>query len=659
MRPSGRMSVQSHPFLASSLATVEFESPIRWRQQAVPGRDSPGSIITESTTATTPESPRTPNSGSWSFQARSSHPTSNHECGTPLAGTRTTCRCGRHRDHLISPGDLAPMSQREPGLQYVAGRSPEPSGSDESRLSVLGPGETRLQGHADPRCPSPDGSSAHLARRSSERLPGSWSFQGFLNPVEERPGPYESAGFGPSLPRSAEGGVSGHALAPAGHGTTASPFTGAQPEHPGTTARAPTSLSLLSPSERSTPAASYPLPALSSPRRMFSPPLPRVSNFRQGLPPPGPSVPASPRHLGVSPSKRSFEPETVEERGARAGGPSDPSRFVHAPALGAFRPFSQPAAGQLDRERSTGAAGQDRAARPPSAPLQHPTRTSASTTRTFSAASLSSTPGVLIWKAEPTEVPGVSGLALGGGEGAGQHAFMTLPGTHEPIQVEVDYQQGSRKADEKRRNNAKASGRHRRKKKTLEEERKRELEELKEHNQHLLLALQEISKQADFYRDERDRLRELVARTPSISDHANGPPTPTPRSSATSLAMADANFSSYVTQPSSEHQANEALPAERPAQRQRTDNLHEQAPRYPSLGGNYPMTVATCTQEEVRGVPVPTRPPHPMRFGVDGSVMPASGESLPSLRRPLPPLSQVESVPQDNERDSRPGSWAC
>ncbi|KAF4119260.1 hypothetical protein GMORB2_4779 [Geosmithia morbida] len=108
----------------------------------------------------------------------------------------------------------------------------------------------------------------------------------------------------------------------------------------------------------------------------------------------------------------------------------------------------------------------------------------------------------------------------------GQQAFMTLPGSGAPIPIHVDYSQASKKADEKRQRNAKASTRHRRKRKAMQEESARQLQNLREQREEMELHAEEMTAQRDFYRDDRNRLRDIIRATPSIADLASGPPSP-------------------------------------------------------------------------------------------------------------------------------------
>lgn len=108
----------------------------------------------------------------------------------------------------------------------------------------------------------------------------------------------------------------------------------------------------------------------------------------------------------------------------------------------------------------------------------------------------------------------------------------------EEIYVPVDVHQASKQADEKRQRNAGASSRFRKKKKIeamKKEESLQKLEvrahDLEKENEGLIKRCQELEAHRDFYRNERNRLRDIVSRTPSIKEWANrGPPSPILRS---------------------------------------------------------------------------------------------------------------------------------
>uniref|UniRef100_A0A8H7TTT8 BZIP domain-containing protein n=1 Tax=Bionectria ochroleuca TaxID=29856 RepID=A0A8H7TTT8_BIOOC len=150
--------------------------------------------------------------------------------------------------------------------------------------------------------------------------------------------------------------------------------------------------------------------------------------------------------------------------------------------------------------------------------------------------------------------------------GDGQQAFISLPGSDAPIPIHVDYSQASKKADEKRQRNAKASTRHRRKRKAIQEENAKQLQDLKESREDMELKIEELTVQRDFYRRERNRLREIVTRTPSIAEHAKSVSSPT---------ITPARVGSYSPRRNIREYSSEASSNERPARRQRIDDGSE------------------------------------------------------------------------------------
>ncbi|KAH7228575.1 uncharacterized protein BKA55DRAFT_599088 [Fusarium redolens] len=109
----------------------------------------------------------------------------------------------------------------------------------------------------------------------------------------------------------------------------------------------------------------------------------------------------------------------------------------------------------------------------------------------------------------------------------GQQALLALPGSEAPIPVHMDFSQASKKADEKRQRNAVASTRHRRKKRIMQEENTKQLQKLRNERRIMEMWIKELIQQRDFYRGDRNRLRDIVAQTRLISGHAAGPPSPT------------------------------------------------------------------------------------------------------------------------------------
>jgi hypothetical protein len=93
--------------------------------------------------------------------------------------------------------------------------------------------------------------------------------------------------------------------------------------------------------------------------------------------------------------------------------------------------------------------------------------------------------------------------------------------------IPVDVHQASRLADEKRARNAGASARFRLRRKEKEKEANNTIEKLHTQTRELERRYKELELERDFYRNERDRLRDVVFRTPGLRHHAmGGPPSP-------------------------------------------------------------------------------------------------------------------------------------
>ena len=60
----------------------------------------------------------------------------------------------------------------------------------------------------------------------------------------------------------------------------------------------------------------------------------------------------------------------------------------------------------------------------------------------------------------------------------------------------------------------------------MEEERARQLQELKDEREEMELQIEELKEQRNFYRRDRNWLRDLVARIPGITEHAVRPRSP-------------------------------------------------------------------------------------------------------------------------------------
>ncbi|KAM3515190.1 hypothetical protein MY11210_001202 [Beauveria gryllotalpidicola] len=232
----------------------------------------------------------------------------------------------------------------------------------------------------------------------------------------------------------------------------------------------------------------------------------------------------------------------------------------------------------------------------------------------------------------------------------GQQAYMTLPGSETPIPVQVDYSQASKKADEKRQRNAKASTRHRRKKKNIQEENTRLLQDLKDDQEAMSEQIENLTRQRDFYREERNRLRDVVLRTPAISQHASGPPSPVSARSANSYT----GLSPMGGQPRPLHTPSqgylsEASSVERPAQRRRTDDRPEYSTNYSTQSGPPPTTLPPMqSHAHPQGMQ-----PRPM------TAHPTTHQGrLPPLRAiDGPPPHEMHSGHAAHERDPATGEW--
>lgn len=169
---------------------------------------------------------------------------------------------------------------------------------------------------------------------------------------------------------------------------------------------------------------------------------------------------------------------------------------------------------------------------------------------------------------------------------------MNIPGVGES-EVPVDMRSGSNETKIKRKGGADASSRSRQRKKSLEEA-EQKCEQLEEELARTRQQLQEsyfYRETCDFYRRERDRLRDIVARTPGISEAARGPPSPqltmaqsTMFSGSAPLSLPPPPPSTHATDLAS-YASNEMSIAERPTQRRRTDGTTELRPL---LQGQHP-----------------------------------------------------------------------
>ncbi|KND87930.1 hypothetical protein TOPH_07412 [Tolypocladium ophioglossoides CBS 100239] len=512
------------------------------------------------------------------------------------------------------------MSQRGPAPHTAPRRSSRsPSGHDAGSPRQ----HVQLPGSNDGRRPaSTSVTSTEGGGRSQDLPPKALGVHNILNPFEPRL--MASEGSVPPLSRPGEGEGAPIATSARTYGGGARPFFPNRmgpSSHPGTPIGSLTSLGRPPSSGRNSPATAYQFPGMNDTRNVVSPRQPRSSSLSQGVLPREMDSRAQSHLPPSSPAKRLYEKETPEELRAvpglhhASGMPFTAHHSVGTSPRAMALPASRPA--DAPYMPASAVVARDPHGRPQSLhALPSQFHHGAAINRPMSAIG-GSGDGLSSWS-EVMRRSGMSG-AMGGAEG--QQAFMTLPGSDVPIPVQVDYSQASKKADEKRQRNAKASTRHRRKKKTLQEENMRQLQDLKDEREQLAHEVEDLKQQRDFYRDERNRLRDIVARTPGIHQHAAGPPTPLPRSPESHEDMSPGAHSHMQT-PTPGY-ASDLSSVERPGRRRRTEDRPEYStPVFGTPAGGPPPILAPGPGGQAYGVP-----PRPL-----SAASSTSGERLPPLR---------------------------
>ncbi|KAI1378227.1 hypothetical protein F4677DRAFT_443442 [Hypoxylon crocopeplum] len=508
------------------------------------------------------------------------------------------------------------MSQREPASRSASpriSRSPPVGGPSTSPTSHQS--DPRRSGN-QPAIPGPLESSS--IPRTNGDLTQSLPQRGFgvrniLNPAETQPSPTGTASS------AASGPLGGHLnLSPnqqsstfessptvprpfmfPGHGMTSqqqgNPAAGGQPP------LGPP------PADRGSPGPSH--HALGT-RRILTPRSPRVS--AAGYIPP-------PQALNAPQSHYYAAPPSAQHRGFQAEHPT-PGRHAHSPRLGG----AQPLAPQFGRVHPSGTG-------PPTtlAPLTTPPPRSLSQP----IASQFNAPGQEHQHQHqhlqggsgpqmrshafgpsppyPTAVPPSNrgfppslpmgdsrwSSMLGGSQsghssirgmvGADGHAAMNVGG--EPLIVPLDMYNGSKQADEKRQRNAGASARFRARKKDKEIQQGIRIQELESQNRELQKRQQEAEAERDRYRSDRDRLRDIVYRTPGISELAyQGPPSPLSTRSGGSFAERSPLAPNQSGLPMPSYGVADPMTGERATRRRRTDPQLEFSPSYAPTQTNLP-----------------------------------------------------------------------
>ncbi|KAM0263071.1 hypothetical protein ACHAQJ_001450 [Trichoderma viride] len=486
--------------------------------------------------------------------------------------------------------------------------------------------------------------------RAAQHSAKAFGVRNILNPPEAHSMGPDPSGTPPSRAREAE---IVHPASSTPYGVPRPYFsghaaTGSLPTTPAAAGVMPTGRPPIS--ERNSPSTAYPFPIMGNPRKILSPRAPRVPSLGQALPPRD-LDPRQPLVPSMPPTKRPYEQDTPDEP-RHAPGLHQPSGIAsgpHTPMVTPPRSLSQPLARPLDTpyvQPPTIPPPGELQGRPhglhTTSQFQHGI-TGIPTSRPLSRAGGSLTEGTSAW---PDILRRQAGSFVGM---ESQQAYMTLPGSDTPIPVQVDYSQASKKADEKRQRNAKASTRHRRKKKTLQEENMKHLQELKEERQQMLQQIEELETQRDFYRNDRNRLRDVVARTPAISNHAAGPISPVMSKSISFADRSPLMQSHHIPTPTQGY-LSEVSSAERPVPVRRTDDRPDfSPPMYSALSGGPPHGLPSM-HSQAYGVP----PPRP-----SSATSSTSGERLPPLRVMEGPPSLMSGLGpgQPQEQDLRTGQW--
>lgn len=634
---SRRDGLGSHPQLVPGFLAIILAFPsTSLLQQASSGQDSPASVATDSTVATNPNSPQTPSTPPWSSTAfgQQSYPKSSYHA--PSTSERETqCRGPWGQYHA---GDQISMSEKGNAVNPGSGFQTPGSSIRDDRGSPRGPHQAAqrtgdVSAHHDYGA-IPHSNGDQRVQQAPQRLLG---VHNILNP----PGSHIVAEGDPThLSRAREQGDISHSPSPVQHGLPRPFFPG---QHgagslPGTPVASAMPLVAPGGSGRTSP-SNYPHPALQNPRRILSPKGPRGANISHGVLSRDPDPRLQPRMASASPAKRQYEPDPTEDYRGHPMAGHHSSSLPHTPIIpGASisRSFSQPVTQPPGGPHAPPMAVPPREhhGRPSVSPMQVPMQSPGTHGgRTFAHSGPPGPPGgqrPQSWS-ESIRQPVIAGEA--------QQAFMTLPGSDTPIPVSVDTTQASRKASEKRQRNANASTRHRAKRRALQEENARHLQELKDERQEMEVKMAELMEQRDFYRNDRNRLRDIVRATPSISDLAAAPPSPTGPSESNLLSRTH-----HAPTPSREY-SSEASSAERPAQRPRLDDRSDTS--IPSYGTAPTGASGIHTPMQGSGYGVPPRP-------TSASSSSGGGERLPPLRSMEGP-PPTQGPPQ--EQDPRTGQW--
>lgn len=638
---SGRDGLGIAAQLVPGIATILAVPSTRLWQQAPCDQGSPTSTVTDSTAATSPASPNTPPTPAWPPRSVAHQPP-RKVTNSKLPATEEVQCSGPPGQHL--QGDRVSMSEKPAPAPLASSYQTSGSHLPESQAAPAGSGQGVPWRRGQDAREEQSGLAplqATVETQAQPVPPRALGVRTILNPPE------------PSLP-SAEGPAR-HVPRARGHGDVGPLYQGPQgPARPYLAGQGgleshprvpslPISLSGLPDAEHRNP-PNYALggapPAPTGPRRILSPRTQRASTFSYGGPPRDQEPRISQRLPRSPPAKRPYEPDAGEAHTGFSVPAHPQSSVPHTPTLpaSAMSRSSSQTLSQHPGEPHAPPHVAHPSGRTSAPPLQVPLQSPGALGHPFLPPTPSGPPSE---QRPPSWTEEVHRFGMGGPmmAGEGQQAYMSLPGIGgQMIPVTVDTSHGSKKADEKRQRNAKASTRHRRKRKAMQEQSARQLQDLRDGREEMLLKIEELTAQRDFYVGERDRLRGIVASTPGISELAAGPPSPP-------------TVTRPIRTPSHEY-TSEDSPTERPAQRLRLDDRPDIS--MPSYGT--PTMGPSAAQTPAQGA----------FFG--SSTRPTSASSSTGGAERLPPLRSIEGMPAaaqaapaphvpTHEQDPRTGQW--
>lgn len=558
----------------------------------------------------------------------------------PPLGEGKGGRCSGPRDHL-PPGAQVSMSQMRPASRPASPPSVESSTSNQHNS----PAATRssLRGAGDP--PSEDGSQESGSIRSlhgdrPQLIQRGFGVHNILNPQDlnvntNTPAPTATqamviqgspvatypAQYGPSRPTQRPSSFQGHGV----HAQHSERRFSGEPVAIGGP-----------PPGRGSPGTIHPWPALGGPRRYITPRSPRASSMSHG-----PHVRTGSDHTphhsapdvfdgsrivtndnsverlshGHSSQPLAPTPSGIALPGILTTG-SAPN--FNSPARSLSQPMLSRANTVAQEQPSRHAEALSQQQRAPIFPS--PSSYAASippSTREYPAAP----PSDPRW---PPVLGAQQGVRSTGMPEEQSTLMFATPGG-EPVEFVVDTTNASRHADEKRLRNAGASARFRQRKKDKDQQKDSAIEKLQMQNRELERRIKELESERERYRADRDRLRDVVHRTSSISDLAyQGPRSPPLRKMGSFTAGTPYGGATTGRPPSGlppsmdPYGTGDSVTGERPSRRRRTEAQVEVGP-------------VTYGQ-----------PLHPPSYNQSGSQpgTPSMGghlDRLPPLRLELPP----------------------